>query len=66
MTQLFGQAIAKVSELTSAEQNAIATMILDELADEEKWKHYFAQSQDQLAKLAIPCGCPISNVLRII
>ncbi|WP_069470343.1 hypothetical protein [Candidatus Marithrix sp. Canyon 246] len=52
MTQLFGQAIAKVSELTSAEQNAIATMILDELADEEKWKLSFAQSQDQLAKLA--------------
>ncbi len=52
MTQLFGQAIAKVSKLTSAEQNAIATMILDELADEEKWKLSFAQSQDQLAKLA--------------
>jgi restriction endonuclease len=52
MTRLFGQAIAKVSTLTSAEQNAIATMILDELADEEKWKLSFAQSQDKLAKLA--------------
>lgn len=35
MTRLFGQAIAKVSTLTSAEQNAIATMILDELDDED-------------------------------
>jgi len=52
MTQLFGKAIAKVSKLTPAEQNAIATLILDELGDEEEWDIAFAQSQDQLAKLA--------------
>jgi len=52
MTQRFGKAIAKVSKLTAAEQNAIATLILDELGDEEEWDIAFAQSQDQLAKLA--------------
>ncbi len=52
MTKLLEKAVAKVSKLAAAEQNAIATMILEELADEEQWEIAFAQSQDQLAKLA--------------
>lgn len=34
------------------EQDAIIAMILDELADEERWSEAFAKSQTQLAKLA--------------
>ncbi len=52
MTQLLEKAVTKVSKLTATEQNAIATMILEELADEERWEMAFAQSQDQLAKWA--------------
>lgn len=52
MTQLLEKAVTKVSKLTAAEQNVIATMILDELAEEEQWDIAFAQSQDKLAKLA--------------
>jgi hypothetical protein len=52
MTQLLEQALAKLQELPESEQDAIAALILDELADEERWQESFARSQDQLAKLA--------------
>jgi hypothetical protein len=52
MTQLLEQALAKLQGLPELEQDAIAALILDELADEERWQKSFAQSQDQLAKLA--------------
>lgn len=48
MTQLLVQAIEKVHHLPLSEQNAIATIILDE----ERWSAAFAKSQDQLANLA--------------
>lgn len=51
MTQLLDQAIAKVQELPQAEQDAIASLIFEELADEQRWAESFARSQDQLAKL---------------
>jgi len=52
MTQLLTQAIKKVHDLPPSEQDAIAAIILDELADEERWSAAFAKSQNQLAKLA--------------
>jgi hypothetical protein len=52
MTQLLEKAIAEISKLPTAEQDAIATMILDELADEQQWDMAFARSQDKLARLA--------------
>lgn len=52
MTQLLAQAMLEVEKLPQPEQDAIATMILDELADEDRWEASFARSQDQLAKLA--------------
>lgn len=52
MTQLLAQAMDQVHRLSPSEQDAIATIILDELADEERWSAAFAESQDQLAKLA--------------
>jgi len=63
MTQLLEQAINKVQGLPTEEQDAIASLILDELADEARWDQAFARSQDQLAKLAakvrddIQAGC---------
>jgi hypothetical protein len=52
MTQLLEQALAEVKKLPEPEQDAIATLILDELADERRWQESFARSQDQLARLA--------------
>ena len=52
MTQLLEQALHQVQQLPHSEQDAIATMILDELADERRWDESFARSQDQLARVA--------------
>lgn len=52
MTQLLDEAIAQVQQLPAPEQDVIAQLILDELADEQRWDLAFAQSQDKLAKLA--------------
>ena len=52
MTQLLQQAITEVQKLPAAEQDAIAALILEELADERLWEQQFARSQDQLARLA--------------
>ena len=52
MTQLLEQALAEVRKLPEPDQDAIATLILEELADENRWDEAFARSQDQLAKLA--------------
>jgi hypothetical protein len=52
MTQLLEQALAEVRKLPQPEQDAIAALILEELADEERWAEAFARSQDQLARLA--------------
>jgi aspartate/glutamate racemase len=52
MTQLLEEAIAKVQELPAQEQDAIAQLILDELADEQRWDQAFARSQDALRRLA--------------
>ncbi len=52
MTVLLEQALAKINQLPVSEQDAIAKMILDELADEASWDAAFAQSQDQLGQLA--------------
>jgi hypothetical protein len=53
MTELLEQAIAKLNSLAPSDQDAIAALILDELADEQRWQNSFAKSQDQLAKLAV-------------
>lgn len=52
MTQLLQQALERVRKLPESEQDAIATLILDELADEERWEAAFARSQDRLAELS--------------
>jgi hypothetical protein len=52
MTQLLEQALIEVKNLPEPEQDAIASLILEELADERRWQESFARSQDQLAHLA--------------
>jgi len=38
MTKLLEEAIAAVSKLPDAQQDAIAKLILEELASEQRWK----------------------------
>jgi hypothetical protein len=52
MTQLLQQAIAQLHKLPDSDQDAIATMILAEIADEERWSTAFENSQDQLSRIA--------------
>jgi hypothetical protein len=52
MTQLLEQALAQVKKLDQSAQDAIAALILDELADEERWDEAFSRSQPQLAMMA--------------
>lgn len=52
MTELLEQAISRLKTLTPNDQNAIATLILEELEDDQRWDESFARSPDLLAKLA--------------
>lgn len=52
MTELLERAIARLQNLPESEQNAIASIILDEIKDERRWDEAFSRSPDILAKLA--------------
>jgi hypothetical protein len=52
MTQLLERALAEVQKLSPAGQDAIASVILEEIQDEELWDQTFARSQDKLARMA--------------
>jgi hypothetical protein len=52
MTQLLEQALDEIRKLPAPEQDAIAAMILEELADERRWDEAFARSQEPLTRLA--------------
>ncbi len=52
MTELLEHAIAKLKTLPTNEQDAMATMILEELEDDRRWDESFARSPEMLAKLA--------------
>ncbi len=52
MTELLERAIARLKTLPASEQNAIASMILEELEDELRWDEAFSHSENVLAKLA--------------
>ena len=52
MTTLLEKAFEKVGALAHDEQDAIASQILDSLADEEAWKKRFAAKRDRLRQLA--------------
>jgi hypothetical protein len=52
MTQLLEKALSEVAKLPESEQDAVAAILLEELASEQRWSESFAKSQDLLAKLA--------------
>lgn len=52
MTELLERAIARLQALPESEQNAIASIILEEIEDERRWDEAFSQSPDILAELA--------------
>jgi hypothetical protein len=52
MTQLLEKAIQRAQELPLAEQDVVASLILEEIESERGWQERFGSSQDLLAKLA--------------
>jgi hypothetical protein len=52
MTQLLEKALGEVAKLPASEQDAVAALVLQELASEQKWSGSFQSSQDALAQLA--------------
>ena len=52
MTLLLEKALSEIAKLPASEQDALAAILLDELASEQRWLESFAKSQDALAKLA--------------
>ncbi len=52
MTKLLESAIARLQNLSETEQDAIASVILEEIEDERLWDEAFSRSPDVLAKLA--------------
>ena len=51
MTRLLEKALEQVSRLPESEQDALAAIVLQELASERRWSESFEKSQDQLAEL---------------
>ena len=52
MTQFLEKALSEVAKLSASEQDAMAAILLDELASEQRWTESLAKSQDVLARLA--------------
>ncbi|MGH9603672.1 MAG: hypothetical protein ACRD24_14935 [Terriglobales bacterium] len=52
MTKLLEKAFAEAAKLSQDEQDAVAALLLEELASERRWSEAFAKSQDKLAALA--------------
>ena len=52
MTKLLEKALEEVAKLPASEQDAVAAILLEELASGQRWAASFAKSQDRLAKLA--------------
>jgi hypothetical protein len=52
LTRLLEEAIAELQKLPDPAQDAIAALILEQLADDRAWDEAFERSQDQLARLA--------------
>lgn len=52
MTRLLKKAMTEIEKLPESEQDAVAALVLEELASEQRWSELFAKSQDKLAQLA--------------
>lgn len=61
MTQAMQRAMLKVEKRPEDEQDFIAALIEEELADEEVWQEKFARSQSQLTKLAAKARADVQS-----
>ncbi len=52
MTQLVEKAFLEIAKLPGPEQDALASILLEELASEQRWTKAFSKSQDTLSRLA--------------
>ena len=52
MSPMLDQAMAEARKLPDEEQDSIAALILDEIADDRRWEESLARSPDKLAALA--------------
>ena len=52
MTKLLEKAFAEASKLPPEDQDVVASLVLEELASEQRWTKLFTESQDKLALLA--------------
>jgi len=52
MTRLLEKAFEEAAKLPDEDQDALAEMLLNDLASEQRWTEAFAKSQDKLALLA--------------
>jgi hypothetical protein len=52
MTRLLEKAFEEASKLPEEDQDALAEMLLNDLASEGRWTEAFTKSQDKLALLA--------------
>ena len=52
MTELLRKAFEKASKLPAQEQDALASVLLDEIEGEQKWDATLAETQDELVGLA--------------
>jgi hypothetical protein len=52
MNKMLEHAIAELARLPEDEQEAVASMIMEEIAAERGWEERFAKSETKLAELA--------------
>ena len=52
MTLLLDKAISEIKKLSNEEQDAIAAVVMAELASERQWERAFDSSAEQLSSLA--------------
>ena len=52
MTKLLEKVVREASKLPDTEQDAVAAILLEEMASEERWSAAFSKSQGLLAELA--------------
>lgn len=61
MTERLEHAIDEVKKLSEVEQDVIASLILDRIADDLAWDQAFSRSQDQLVTLATKARADIAG-----
>ncbi|MBM3732613.1 MAG: hypothetical protein FJW24_03945 [Acidimicrobiia bacterium] len=52
MTKLLDKAIAEARKLPPEEQDTVGAIILEEIADEQRWAKKFAATKDRLSRWA--------------